>query len=35
MKNMMNSYIDTKKLEGKYGTKSNDELLGEYKNEEI
>ncbi|NBP67055.1 MAG: hypothetical protein EBU66_20715, partial [Bacteroidetes bacterium] len=31
MKNMMNSYIDPKTLEGKYGTKSNDELLKEYR----
>jgi len=34
MKNMMNSYIDAKTLEGKYGTKSNDELLKEYREEE-
>jgi glutamine synthetase len=33
MKNMMNSYIDAKTLEGKYGTKSNDELLKEYREE--
>jgi len=34
MKNMMNSHVDLKSLEGKYGTKSNDELLKEYREEE-
>jgi len=33
MKNMMNTYVDAKTLEGKYGTKSNDELLKEYREE--
>jgi glutamine synthetase len=33
MKNMMNNYVDAKTLEGKYGTKSNDELLKEYREE--
>jgi len=31
VKNMMNTYVDTKTIEGKYGTMSNDELLNEYK----
>jgi glutamine synthetase len=34
VKNMMNTYVDTKTLEGKYGTMSNDELLNEYREEE-
>jgi hypothetical protein len=34
MKNMMNTYVDTKTLEGKYGTMTNDELLNEYREEE-
>ena len=34
MKNMMNTYVDAKTLEGKYGTKTNDELLSEYREEE-
>ena len=29
----MNTYVDAKTLEGKYGTKSNDELLKEYREE--
>lgn len=33
MKNMMNSYVDVKTLEGKYGTKSNEDLLKEYREE--
>lgn len=33
MKNMMNTYVDAKLLEGKYGTKSNDDLLKEYREE--
>jgi len=34
MKNMMNTHVDLKSLEGKYGTKSSDELLKEYREEE-
>ena len=34
MKNMMNTYVDAKTLEGKYGTMTNDELLNEYREEE-
>jgi len=35
MKGMMTSFVDMDGLSGKYGTMSNDELLKEYREEEL